>query len=319
MPSYVPDPLAIVSLIKRNIQDRYASGYPILKELLQNADDARARLFSLDALPGWPAAGNPLLQGPGLLVANDGEFSPKDRKGILAFGDSVKAADRAAIGRFGLGQKAVFHLCDAFVVHAFDEDRAERFSSVVNPFLEVDVPGNVTKTWEELQDDDIDRLRDCREAGRRALFLWLPFRRPDLRPAPDIGFSRDEPQLGNTVRELARTDELLVLLSALRNLESIEILENGRTLCAVHARGADRLLGPDAWQEGERSFGGRIGVQANGADARVAPFVGREATLPSSRPAALRKSDHWPRTITIQKTEREKGEPHGRGDSAARW
>ena len=311
MPSYVPDPLAIVNLIKRNLQDRYASGYPILKELLQNADDARARRFSLDALPGWRDAGNPLLQGPGLLVANDGEFSAKDRKGILAFGDSVKATDLAAIGRFGLGQKAVFHLCDAFVVHAFDEDRAERFSSVVNPFLEVEVPGNVTKTWEEPQDDDVDRLRDSCEAGRRALLLWLPFRRPDLRPAPDIGFSRDEPQIGNTVRELARTAELQVLLSALRNLESIEILENGRMLCAVHVRGADRLLGPDAWQEGERSFGGQIGVQADGADARVAPFVGREATLPSSRPAALRKSDHWPRTITIQTTEREKGEPHG--------
>ncbi len=313
MPSYVPDPLAIVNLIKRNLQDRYASGYPILKELLQNADDARARRFSLEALPGWRDAGNPLLQGPGLLVANDGEFSPKDRKGILAFGDSVKATDRAAVGRFGLGQKAVFHLCDAFVVYAFDEDwEDEPFRSVVNPFLDVKVTDNVTRTWEDLQDDDVDRLRGRREVGRRALFLWLPFRRPDLRPARDIvGFSHDEPRIDDTVRELARTDELQVLLSALRNLESIEILDNGRTLCAVHARGADRLLGPDAWQEGERSFGGRIGVQANGADARVAPFVGREATLPSSCLAALQKSDHWPRTITIQTTEPEKGEPHG--------
>ena len=313
MPSYVPDPLAIVNLIKRNLQDRYASGYPILKELLQNADDARARRFSLEALPGWPDAGNPLLQGPGLLVANDGEFSAKDRKGILAFGDSVKATDRAAIGRFGLGQKAVFHLCDAFVVHALDEDwEDEPFRSVVNPFLDVKVTDNVTRTWEDLQDDDVDRLRGRREVERRSLFLWLPFRRSDLRPAREIvGFSHDKPRIDNTVREVARTDELQVLLSALRNLESIEILENGRTLCAVQARGADRLLGPDAWQEGERSFGGRIGVQANGADARVAPFVGREATLPSSRLAALQKSDHWPQTITIQKTEREKGEPHG--------
>ena len=313
MPSYVPDALAIVNLIKRNLQDRYASGYPILKELVQNADDARAGRFSLDALPGWPDAGNPLLRGPGLLVANDGEFSLRDRKGILAFGDSVKATDRATVGRFGLGQKAVFHLCDAFVVHAFDEEwEEEPFRSVVNPFLDVKVTDNATKAWEDLQDDDVDRLRGRRKVGRRALFLWLPFRRPDLRPARDIvGFSRDELRIDDTVRELARTDELQVLLSALRNLESIEILENGRTLCAVHARRADRLLGPDAWQEGERSFGGRIGVQANGADARVAPFVGREATLSSSRLAALQKSDHWPQTITIQKTEREKGEPHG--------
>ena len=313
MPSYVPDALAIVNLIKRNLQDRYASGYPILKELLQNADDARARRFSLDALPGWRDADNPLLQGPGLLVINDGEFTADDRKGIFVFGDSVKVTDLATVGRFGLGQKAVFHLCDAFVVHAFDEDwEEEPFSRVVNPFLDVDVPGNVTEAWERLRGDDIDRLRGCREVGGRALLLWLPFRRPDLRPARDItGFSSDEPRIDDTVRGLARTDELQVLLSALRNLESIEILENGRLRCAVQVRGADRLLGPDAWQEGERSFGGRIGVQADAADARVAPFVGREATLPSSRLVALQKSDHWPQPITVQKTEREKGEPHG--------
>ena len=179
-------------------------------------------------MPGWPDAGNPLLKGPGLLVTNDGEFTPKDRKGILAFGDSVKVRDRAAIGRYGLGQKAVFHLCDAFVVHAFDEDRAERFCEVVNPFLEVDVPGNVTRTWDTLQDDDVDRLRGRRAPGRRALFLWLPFRRPDLEPAPGIGLSPDRPRIGETLKELDRPDELQVLLSALRHLESIEIRRPSR-------------------------------------------------------------------------------------------
>ncbi len=311
MSSYVLDHLTIVNQIKRNLQDRYPSGYPILKELLQNADDARARRFILDALPGWPDAGNRLLKGPGLLVTNDGEFTPKDRKGILAFGDSVKVHDRAAIGRYGLGQKAVFHLCDAFVVHAFDEDHAERFCEVVNPFLEVDVPGNVTKTWDTLQEDDVDRLRSHRAPGRRAMFLWLPFRRPDLEPAPGVGLSPDQPRIDETLRELDRPDELQVLLSALRHLVSIEILKEGKTLCAVHVGDADRLLGPDAWRGGERPFRGRISVQVRGADARVAPFVGRETTLPDSPPAALRKSPHWPQTITVQTTESEKGEPHG--------
>lgn len=57
MPSYVPDALAIVNLIKRNLQDRYASGYPILKELLQNADDARARRFRNGNRIGTPLPG----------------------------------------------------------------------------------------------------------------------------------------------------------------------------------------------------------------------------------------------------------------------
>src|SRR5258708_26165975 len=118
MPNCRVVPISIVNQIKSNLQDRYDSGYPILKELLQNADDAGARHFKLEAVPGWPAAKNPLLRGPGLLVINDGEFRHEDQRGIISFGESAKATDTAAIGKFGFGQKAVFHLCDAFLVYA---------------------------------------------------------------------------------------------------------------------------------------------------------------------------------------------------------
>ena len=53
MPDFRVSPISIVNQIKSNLQDRYDSGYHILKELLQNADDAPdARRFRLDALPG---------------------------------------------------------------------------------------------------------------------------------------------------------------------------------------------------------------------------------------------------------------------------
>src|SRR6266480_130940 len=113
MPDFHVSPISIVNQIKSNLLDRYDSGYPILKELLQNADDAEARRFRVEALPGWPIAANPLLRGPGLLVVNDGCFRKEDERGITSFGESSKATDSAAIGKFGLGQKAVFHLCDA--------------------------------------------------------------------------------------------------------------------------------------------------------------------------------------------------------------
>src|SRR3974390_266347 len=118
MPHFSVSPISIVNQIKANLQDRYETGYPILKELLQNADDAGAYRFRLDALPGWPAAINPLLRGAGLLVINDGVFRKEDERGITLFGESDKATDNATIGKFGFGQKAVFHLCDAFVVYA---------------------------------------------------------------------------------------------------------------------------------------------------------------------------------------------------------
>ncbi|MCY4429585.1 MAG: hypothetical protein OXC11_04225 [Rhodospirillales bacterium] len=91
--------LSVVNQIKSNLRDRYRAGYPILKELLQNADDAKARRFSVDALPGWPGASNPILRGPGLLIVNDGIFREKDERDIVSFGESGKATDSAAIGK----------------------------------------------------------------------------------------------------------------------------------------------------------------------------------------------------------------------------
>ena len=308
MPGISVSPLAVVSQIKSNLQDRYESGYPILKELLQNADDAESRRFRLDVSSGWRDADNPLLRGPGLLVVNDGAFSDADRRGILSFGESVKAADRATIGKFGLGQKAVFHLCDAFVVHAVGDDKT--FSEVVNPFLEVDVAGNVTGGWERFSDCDVARLRGAAEDFReRALILWLPFRRDGLIPAPDAGFSTVQPDSETIVKELARTDDLQVLLTALRHLKSIEIRRQGETLCSVSVDDAqERLRGPHDYPC-TRSFHGRIDTGQNDS----ARFVGREATTQDDDLERLRCSDHWPKTISALSAEsvREKGEQHG--------
>ena len=302
-------PLAVVNQIKSNLQDRYESGYPILKELLQNADDARARRFRLDALPGWPDACNPLLRGPGLLVVNDGRFCRADRRGILAFGESVKAADRAAIGKFGLGQKAVFHLCDAFVVHAVGF--GEPFTRVVNPFLKVEVDGNVTDRWDCVNDEDTARLSlAAQDFGERALVLWLPLRRDDLIPAPDAGFSTLRPEPGTIITELARTDDLRVLLTALRHLKSIEVQRQGEMLCSVRVDDTQgRLRGPDDQPPSRRSFRGTIDTGQDDS----ARFIGREATIRDQDLERLRCSDHWPKTISAlsSKPGREKGEQHG--------
>ena len=125
-------PRAIFRQIQANLKDRYRSGFPVLKELIQNAEDAKAEAISIITHSGWPEARNPLLCVPGILIVNDGKFRPQDGRGILSFADSAKGDDSAAIGRFGFGQKAVFHLCDAFIAHAFGQE--EKFSEVINPF-----------------------------------------------------------------------------------------------------------------------------------------------------------------------------------------
>lgn len=316
MPDYEDNPLSRLDQIKANLQDRYATGYPILKELLQNADDSEARRFRLDALPGWPTAANPLLRGPGLLVVNDGKFREEHKKGIRSFGASVKSIDSGAIGKFGFGLASVYHLSDAFVVYAFGDN--EPFNTVINPFLKVDVVGNITRNWEPpsdsgLADTDLKLLRDevTPEFSDRCLALWLPFRREGLRPAPDVGFSSNFPSASRTIAELANAGDLRVLLTALRHLDCIDIREHGETRCAIgvsDARG--RLLGPKGWHTGIRLFGGTIKTHP---DQSVGKFVGREATILDGRLARLRLTPHWPKTISVLSPtpQPEKGEPHG--------
>ena len=124
--------------------------------------------FASNSFSGWPLASNPLLRGPGLLAINDRAFKESDERGITSFGESGKATDNAAIGKFEFGQKAVFHLCDAFIVYSHGED--EPFSTVVNPFFGVNVEGNVTKEWEPASQPRTNRERP---STRRAKEPWI--------------------------------------------------------------------------------------------------------------------------------------------------
>jgi sacsin len=102
----------------QNIIRDYPFDMTILKELLQNADDAKAtkmhvildmREHSKEHLlsENWSE-----LQGPALLVWNDSVFSEKDLIGIQRLGLGSKRSDSETIGQYGIGFNAVYHLTD---------------------------------------------------------------------------------------------------------------------------------------------------------------------------------------------------------------
>ena len=104
------------------LQD-YPFDVTILKELLQNADDAKATKFYV-ILDTREHKGERViseqwqkLQGPALLVWNDKDFSEVDIKGIQKLGIGSKHLDSEKIGQYGIGFNSVYHLtdCPSFV------------------------------------------------------------------------------------------------------------------------------------------------------------------------------------------------------------
>jgi len=103
----------------REILRNYPEGLSILKELLQNADDAKARTIKLCVAESRTTPNDPgsdvldtLLSGPSLLAYNDGVFTATDLKSIQQIGDSLKKSTGNKTGRFGIGFNAIYHLTD---------------------------------------------------------------------------------------------------------------------------------------------------------------------------------------------------------------
>lgn len=170
-----------INLIASNLRDRYKTGFPILKELVQNADDAGATALGFGYHSGFSAsADHPLLQGPALWILNNGRFLASDREAIHSFGLNGKAAESGAIGKFGLGMKSVFHLCESFFYVAHDGQKI--FREIPNPWLQDSGSSAMHLQWEDITERDLACLRAVADAqpeakpGTTWFFLWVPLR-----------------------------------------------------------------------------------------------------------------------------------------------
>lgn len=102
----------------KNLIHDYPEGVGIVKELIQNADDAGAsrveiifdwRTHSFEKLPDPKMA---QLMGAAMLVYNNSTFSDNDFKSIQSLGVSGKQTDLQKTGRFGVGFNSVYHVTD---------------------------------------------------------------------------------------------------------------------------------------------------------------------------------------------------------------
>ena len=187
----------------QNILRDYPFDVTILKELLQNADDAKAtkmyvildeRKHNTERVLSekWHE-----LQGPALLVWNDSEFTEQDLEGIQKLGLGSKRSESETIGQYGIGFNAVYHLtdCPSFITGGNTLcilDPHCRYA----PEADVEFPGERfdgldTGFWDEFPDMKsaylCSDLRDCpRELSKGTLFRFPLRHLRELLDASDI-------------------------------------------------------------------------------------------------------------------------------------
>ncbi|KAJ2928408.1 hypothetical protein H1R20_g8671, partial [Candolleomyces eurysporus] len=102
----------------RSILDNYPFSAGLLREILQNSDDAKATLqtFLLDCRK-HPAERicDPSIadtQGPALLAFNNAKFLQEDWVALQNISKSSKREDTSKIGKFGIGIRSCYHVTD---------------------------------------------------------------------------------------------------------------------------------------------------------------------------------------------------------------
>lgn len=94
-----------INILQQNLHDRYKSGFPIVKELIQNADDAESTQLDCDFARHRKHAPHLAARPTALFVIDNGRFTKQNAEAINTIGASSESLNQATIGKFGLGLK----------------------------------------------------------------------------------------------------------------------------------------------------------------------------------------------------------------------
>ncbi len=214
-------------------------GYPddgILKELVQNADDAQAseihfihdtRTLGSENVATDEASEE--IQGPALCVYNDRPFTKEDLEGIKKLGIGSKRDSLAMTGKYGIGFNSVYHLtdCPSFLSNndtlAFldphcryfvDDDRGRLFK----------LKSMNEETWNKLSDTLEGYLADHLNLQGSTVFR-LPLRRKE-NESKISSISPNMEKLLLTFQEEARKS--LLFLNHVKKITISKIDPNGK-------------------------------------------------------------------------------------------
>src|SRR5262249_51101866 len=160
---------------------------------------------------GFELCDHPLLRTPALFLVNNGEFTEDDARAIVEIGHSAKSNDTSKIGRFGLGMKSLFHICEALFFLSSDLPNSNgewrSRNDVFSPWLIP--PGSRGRsphpTWDRFSPSNkaliTERLAPVMGDLKTWFCLWIPLRRSQqLEGTPPLAKPKFESE--ESVRQL---------------------------------------------------------------------------------------------------------------------
>lgn len=239
----------------KSILNAYPSEKEMMKELLQNADDAKAteiyfvfdpRNHSTDRIfdDKWVP-----MQGPSLCVYNNQPFTEDDIRGIQNLGRGTKEANPGKTGQYGIGFNSVYHItdCPSFISNndilcIFDPHA--RFA----PGATSVSPGRM---FRDLDSDFRSQFSDVLSLYlgnhfklERSTMFRFPIRTTEMAKISEISSVPASDRMVQNFLDKIRTDgaELLMFLNHMEKISICEI-ENGtgdlKTLYSVRAKITD--------------------------------------------------------------------------------
>ena len=313
MPGAKIDVQNVIGLIKGNLQDRYDSGFPVLKEIIQNADDAKADQLVMGWSQGVNSPVNPLLADPGLFFINNAPLKEEHADGIMSVAGSSKNDEKGAVGKFGLGMKSLFHICEAFFF--IDQSWGENnwAANVFNP------RDKYCPEWDTFCDSDkqkmqkkLSTLLDSLQGNGSASWfvVWVPLRTQEqIKFLNNVTIMPNYEKPGHVPDFLTKSTlpgkiaDIFPLLKSLRHVQMV-IESNGsfeqrfaielkKDSCRSAFNGEPQLSGSSTSNE----WAGHVQINNSGVEAEI-QYAGVESLL--NRPELLElkcTETAWPTSL----------------------
>lgn len=307
----------------------YGSMESLVKEMVQNAEDALAGRLLFQITPANPQSPHPLLHGRGLCIINNGPFSPDNLGAMKRLRLGTKGANVRAIGRFGKGLKSVYAFCEAFFVAASVNEADGWASSSIPHFF------NPRSGWRHGAWDDAFRthqaeifrhiaatVHESGFFGAHWVALWLPLRHPEhardakgevgwIHPAQGALPAMDD-ALGQQIE--AVLGGIAPSLVTLRNLTEVRFADASKKSAAVWRLNDDSQRPVPIGSDSPTLMRGKLSFAIQGQK-RCLTYLGLTGNLSLAHAEQIRSAEDWPMVQELDadgnaKTIKSKGVPH---------